>query len=132
MNESSEYGVCDGNFSFGKLNRTAFIVVDDARCFYKPDLSSAVSFSPPYGDKVEIVKDDGDWVLLKAFGKLGWSVRAHVENSRVAKRDNVLPPPPKFGSVSSLRNANSHSSYVEYGPRGGRFTRTKTGYRRYL
>jgi len=115
-----------------KLNPVAFIVVDEAGCFHSPSFSSPIRIIPPYGSEVEILKEDGDWVLLKWCGKEAWTIRSHLENDLVDRRENMLPPSVLARSRSiDVGPYNSYSS-IEYGPRGGRFTRTRNGYRRYF
>jgi hypothetical protein len=117
---------------FEKLNKIAFIVVDEASCFYEPDYASAVAIIPPYGSEVEIVKEDGEWVLLKWVGKRAWSVRCHLSNERSEKRYNIIPDSVNHRVRSDHANYRQYVSGVEYGPRGGKFTRTKSGFRRYF
>lgn len=117
------------------LGASAYIVVDNANCLYEPDISSAVRIVPPYGTKVSIVRDQGSWVLIKFCGKNAWSPRNHLSASlapsKPASDVGVVPlsnytfrPPP-------IHNASTVPE-VEYGPRGGRFIRTLSGFRRYL
>ena len=120
-----------GEFDQGTiLGSTAYIVVDNACCFYKPDSSSPVRVIPPYRTQIEIVQDQGGWVLIRFCGKEAWS-----ERSKLSGRE----PPARFDISPYIHNDYYDSKQIlplepaiEYGPRGGKFTRTKTGYRRYF
>jgi hypothetical protein len=116
----------------GKLNARAFVVVDDAACFYEPCYSSAIRIKPPYGSEVEVIKETPDWVLLRWVGKEAWSVRSHLENRLVRRRENQIEPDILNRVTGFDGGFVSRTSSVEYGPRGGRFTRTSKGYRRYF
>jgi hypothetical protein len=111
---------------------TAFVTTDNANCLYEPKPQSAVKFIPPYGTEVQIIRDAGSWVLIRFYDKAAWSPRTNLSAALAPKRPAVdvgvvpvpnytLRPPPKVALPA-----------VEYGPRGGRFVRTSTGFRRYF
>lgn len=111
----------------GPLGSTAYVVVDDAHCLYQPDLGAAIRCTPPYGTKVGVLQERGEWVQVFAFGKKAWSHRANLSPNPAPQRQAVeVGVQPEAGRYcgSSLR--------IEYGPRGGRFVRTASGFRRYL
>lgn len=127
----------DRNESIQKLNKFAYVVVDDAVCFYEPDISSAIRIVPPYGSEVEILSENENWVLLKWCGKEAWINRYFIENSLEQKRENKIDPSLIYRSSGSSLGSYYNKSYyssgnIEYGPRGGRYTRTKNGFRRYF
>lgn len=116
------------------LGTKAFIVVDKANCLYKPDVHSAVRVVPPYGTAVSIVRDQGSWVLIRYCGKEAWSPRRNLSTNlappRPAEDVGVVPLP--SCSLRSPRTHRASAFSVEYGPRGGRFVRTSSGFRRYF
>lgn len=105
-----------------RLNGFAFIIVDNANCHYERDASSAVRIIPPYGNEVAVLREEQDRVLVEWCGKQAWSDRSQLASQPPPLRAQAPPPPIYYGS----------SDRVEIGPRGGRFTRTSTGYRRYF
>lgn len=133
------------------LGTTAFIVVDEARCLYDARRDSAVRVIPPYGSEVAVVRDEGEWVKIRFCGKEAWSLRDHLSpvmtGQKEAVRVGVVPG--EWSGATPRRHAltlaNAHeglqtplslssppSLHVEVGPRGGRFVRTRSGFRRYL
>lgn len=113
---------------------TAYVACDRANCLYEPDPCSAVRLSPPYGTEVEVVRDEGSWVLIRFCGKDAWCPRANLSATLVPKRAartvGVVPEPnPTFRSSARVKTALTP---VEYGSRGGRFMRTRSGFRRYF
>lgn len=122
--------------SFGS---SAFVIADRASCHYEPNFNSAVRVTPPYGTEVEIVEDGNAWVLIRFCGKQAWSPRSNLSTEL---RPMVQPaadrePKPRLGvryTFNSPRPAPApeRTVAVEYGPRGGRFTRNDKGYRRYF
>ena len=115
------------------LGDRAFVACDKAHCLFKPSANAAVSVIPPYGTEVEVIEDAQSWVLIKFCGKKAWSPRANLSAEPVSKRaavDAGVVPEPYSGSPSSMRSYGSGA--VEYGPRGGRFVRTASGFRRYF
>jgi hypothetical protein len=113
-----------------------FVVIDAAHCYYEPIQGSAVSFTPPYGSSIHLLDEKNGFGLVEMFMKKGWLELAHTSE---------LPPPDRLGLKNYLNAGVSfHSGQrqavtrpstapaVEIGPRGGRFTRTKDGYRRYF
>ena len=126
----------DGSSS--ELGPTAFVVVDNARCLFEPQIDSAVSIIPPFGSEVEIVREEGFWVLIGIFGKQAWSPRSHLSNTPSAKMSaldvGVVPYLDRNYrhpvSASPARPAPQQEVFV--GPRGGCYVRTASGFRRYL
>lgn len=113
---------------------TAYVVGREARCLFEPHDCSAVRVIPPYGSTVEIVRDEEAWVLIRFCGKEAWSPRENLSDRLIperASRDVGSVPTGNYDFRSTSR-PESYSSPVEYGPRGGRFVRTSTGFRRYF
>ena len=117
------------------LGSFAYVVVDGANCLYQPNSDAAVRVIPPYGTLVPIVRDEGEWVLIRFCDKDAWSLRQHLSADLVPRRDaedvGVVP-----AANYDFRPSNvidySPDLFVEVGPRGGRFVRTASGFRRYL
>lgn len=122
------------------LGATAFIAADGAHCLYKPEPDSAVRIVPPRGDEVTVLRERDGWVLIRWSGKEAWSPRANLSpiprQFRVAVEVGTTPGFSKeHGEPSSEFHClplNSFAPRVEVGPRGGRYVRTATGFRRYL
>jgi hypothetical protein len=117
------------------LGSIAYVVTDDANCLYRPERHAAVRVTPPYGSKLDVIREADGWVLVGFYGMQAWSPRDNLSAhliGRVAGIDvGILP--------SASGDCHSRSGYtapleqhVEYGPRGGRFVRTASGFRRYL
>lgn len=114
--------------SYGPLGSTAYVVVDEAHCLYDPAPASAIRHTPPYGTEVQVVLESGDWVLIRAFGKKAWCPRANLSTSPAPRRVGV-----DVGVQPSVEGGYWGASlHIEYGPRGGRFVRTASGFKRYL
>lgn len=112
---------------FDNFGATAFVVVEEANCLFHPRFDSAISIIPPFGSEVRVIRVAGDWVLIEFFSKQAWSPRENLASEMGRKREPLrVGVSPGFGSWTS----NSQS--VEYGPRGGRYTRTTSGFRRYF
>lgn len=114
----------------------AFVSADGAKCLYKPDSKSAIRVIPPYGSEVDIIEDAGDWVLIGFCGKEAWSPRQNL-SPRIERRrpavDVGVSPEAGWGVRSNGTGRNAVVQHVvEYGPRGGRFVRTASGFRRYF
>lgn len=123
-----------------RLGATAFIAAESANCLYKPEADSAVRIVPPRGDEVTVVRERDGWVLIRWSGKEAWSPRANLSpiprQFRVAVPVGTAPgfcrehrEPPSGLHYLPL---NSFGLKVEVGPRGGRYVRTASGFRRYL
>jgi hypothetical protein len=130
--ELSSEGCEDGREVLGP---NAFIAVSKANCLYHPDIHSAVRIIPPYGTTVMVVRDEGAWVLIRFCGKEAWSPRenlsAKFEPRRPALEVGIVPPS-NYGFKSQNRSVVPFEPQVEYGPRGGRFVRTTSGFKRYF
>ena len=105
----------------------AFIASEKADALYEPKCNSAVRMSPQYGELVDVLEMTEEWACIRWFGMKGWVHRSSISTSR----------PPVMASTishSSSLDTQSHgiSSHYEVGPRGGLFSRTKSGFRRYL
>ncbi|RQW46070.1 hypothetical protein [Novosphingobium sp. LASN5T] len=115
-----------------KLGAYGYIVVDDARCYYKPEVDAAVRVIPPYGTLVGILRQQDGWVLVSFCGKEAWSPieQLAAEEPKAKVLFDIRPYlfPGRSNSIASAPNGSD----VEIGPRGGRFTRTKSGFRRYF
>ena len=112
----------------------AYVAARNAACHYKPDINSPVRIIPPLGSEVRVLAHEGEWVLIEIWLKEAWCEKGKLSNSRdFTTRPSFDISPYLFLGPSISSNSSSFgSSYVEYGPRGGRFTRTKTGHRRYF
>lgn len=118
-----------------ELKGTAYIVVSNANCLYEPDVRSAVRVIPPYGAEVVVIRSDGAWVLIQFCGKQAWALRTYLstELTPQSSADEIGTTP--FSSYKhriSRQQPDLQNSAIEYGPRGGRFVRTSSGFRRYL
>jgi hypothetical protein len=108
-----------------------YVIQDNLTGHYEQDDCSPVRIIPPYGTEVRILEKGTDWTRIEAFRKSAW-----VRTDGLA----LNPPPERPKSQVSIVNEQSQIpniaytqiSHIEYGPRGGRYTRTKTGYRRYF
>lgn len=117
------------------LGTSAYIVAEHANCLYEPDSHSAVRIIPPYGTEVSVVRDTGSWVLIRFCGKEAWSPREYLSASLRSPRsaaDVGVMPQPNYTFRSPQPSGVQWPSNVEYGPRGGRFVRTASGFRRYF
>jgi hypothetical protein len=117
-----------------RLAITAYVAADKANCLYEPDPKSAVRVVPPYGTEVEVIRDEGSWILIRFSDKEAWCPRANL-SVRLAPKGpavNVGVVPPPNHTFRSPPYAQVVLPPVEYGPRGGRFVRTATGFRRYF
>lgn len=114
-----------------KSVEVAYIVRDEARGHYTANDNSPTRIIPPYGTEVEVVRIDPEWALIKVFGKEAWVKAEYLGESPPPERTRFQPT---FGVSYAVipGTTPASSSQVEYGPRGGRFTRTKNGYRRYF
>jgi len=107
----------------------AYIVSDSAEARYEPNLSSAVRLFPPYGSKIEIIESRLPWIKIRVFSKSAWLENIHISSE--------VPPERKIKLVEdvdsrlSFKNESMQSCGIEIGARGGVFTRTKSGFRRY-
>ena len=115
--------------------QTAFVVVASANCLYEPNPHAAVRIRPPYGSEVNILRLKDDWALIKFCGKEAWSPRQNLAASLIPERDAVEvgmePGSNCYFQPLIVKDRNAHVN-VEYGPRGGRFVRTSSGFRRYF
>ena len=116
------------------LGPTAYIVADKAKCLYEPEPTSAVRIIPPYGTEVGVVCDEGAWVLIRFYDKEAWSPRENLSADLAPMRPAIdvgILPPPNY-AFRSPQSVEVGLNPVEYGPRGGRFVRTTSGFRRYF
>lgn len=113
------------------VNETAFIVRDDAHARYNRSDESPVRITPPYGSVVEVLNRDGDWARIRAFSKDAWIRADCLSEHAPPERKRFVP---QFGvSYADIPGSSTtYPSEIEYGPRGGRFTRTRSGFRRYF
>lgn len=134
---SSDTNLADERYEGGNeaLGTSAYVVVDKANCLYRPDLHSAVRVSPSYGAEVSVVRDQGFWVLISFCGKEAWSPRLNLSANLAPQRpalDVGVVPLPNYTFRPPVSGGPQWPSNVEYGPRGGRFVRTSSGFRRYF
>lgn len=112
------------------LSSVAFVLLDDAHGHYGMVDDSAISVIPPYGTPVEVLSNNGDWVQIKVFSKVAWMKKHYLGNTPPTKRFNISPH--IVQEATQVRSSVSSSIEIEFGPRGGRFVRTKLGFRLYL
>lgn len=109
------------------LSDTAFIVVESGHCLYEPSARSAIRCTVPYGTELRILRQEGEWVQVTAFGSKAWSPREHLAKQL---------EPPRMGIDVGVRPTSfltqPSAMRIERGPRGGRFVRTSSGFKRYL
>lgn len=111
-----------------------FVASNSAHGHFQPDFTSAISMTPPFGCSLVVKRQSSDWVLARAFSKDAWFNLAYLSDVEPVERVSVAPPFDGYGWQSRGSGAGSTLSNrrVEYGPRGGRYTRTKSGQRRYF
>jgi hypothetical protein len=117
------------------LGTSAYIVADKANCLYEPDPLSAVRVIPPYGTDVPVVRERGSWVLIRYCGVEAWAPRANLSRTLEPRRPALevgVVPQPNSTFRSPQTPDEQWASHVEYGPRGGRYVRTASGFRRYF
>jgi hypothetical protein len=112
------------------LSSVAFVLLDDAHGHYDMVDESAIRVIPPYGTPVEVLSTNGEWVQIKVFSKVAWMKKHYLGNTPPTKRFNISPYIVR--EATQVRSSVSSSIEIEFGPRGGRFVRTKLGFRRYL
>jgi hypothetical protein len=142
VDDNSSYQNAGKRDEKGVLNGMVYVVAEQAKCLYQPSPRSAVRIIPPYGTKVSVIRDAGDWVLISFCDKEAWSPRENLSARREARRPAIdvgIVPPPNFNfkASSPVWKAPAKPAFppkldIEYGPRGGRFVRTSTGFRRYF
>ena len=113
----------DGPFSEGK----AYVVAEKAHCLYEPHRESAIRCTPPLGTEIAVIREEGDWFLVKVFGKKAWSHKHNISQHPGEIRETEL-----VGTEPEFNRDYSASKIIEYGPRGGRFVRSHSGFKRYL
>jgi hypothetical protein len=115
------------------LGHFAYIIVERANCLYRPEFNAAVRIVPPYGTKVDVIREQQEWVLIRFFGKEAWSHRSNlsnkIEEAKAALNVGIVP---RFCDSHGRALYNHHSKSIEYGPRGGKFVRTASGFKRYF
>lgn len=112
-----------------KSGAIAYVAAENANCLYEPKPSSAIRCTPPVGTEVTVIRDDGEWVYVLAFGKKAWSPKGNLSSVHVPA---PVPQTVEVGVQPRFIEGPVHFGGVEYGPRGGRFVRTRSGFRRYL
>jgi hypothetical protein len=107
----------------------AFVSCDNAKCNYDPSLESPARVIPPYGSEVLVLKIADEWALIEFVGKRAWTPTSQIAAKAPKSRFNIEPyiVRPVYGTP-----IQSDFDEVEFGPRGGRFTRTRSGHRRYF
>ena len=116
-----------GHAEPSEFGTTAYIAAENVNCLYEPKPGSAIRCTPPIGTEVTVIRDDGAWVCVSVFGKKAWSARGNLSSARGPVQKTV-----EVGVQPRFIEGPVHSGGVEYGPRGGRFVRTRSGFRRYL
>lgn len=66
-----------------KLGQHAYMAARNADCFYEPDVLSPSRITPSMGERVEVVRTQGDWVLIRLFGKTAWAPRNNLSSEPV-------------------------------------------------
>lgn len=109
------------------LEGKAYVVAEKAYCLYEPHRESAIRCTPPFGTEIAVIREEGDWVLVEVFGKKAWSHKHNISQCRGPLRETEL-----VGKEPRFNRDYSPSKMIEYGPRGGRFVRSPSGFKRYL
>jgi hypothetical protein len=112
----------------------AYIICHDAVCRYDPHEESPARVIPPKGTEIHIIDDIGQWILIEFVGKRAWCRSDFLtsENINIPKDPFDIKPYIVSGRPILYEISRSQYDPVEYGPRGGRFTRTRSGHRRYF
>lgn len=107
---------------------TAYVVCDDANARYDPNDQSAIRMTPPYGEEIYVIENREGWSKMKWSGRSAWILQSKISKIKPKKRSepNVSENLPQVQSRIAL------TSGIEVGPRGGVFTRTKSGFRKYF
>ena len=92
---------------------------------------SAVRIIPPYGTLVRIIETLETWAKVEAFSKIAWMKQSNLCNERPPERFDITPFVVPAWHPQDFKTAKDYDA-VEFGPRGGRFVRTKSGFRRYF
>jgi hypothetical protein len=120
----------------GQLGKSAVVVVDEACCLYEPRPDGAICIRPPYSTVVDVLSENGEWVQIRWLGKMAWALRSYLasktEPRRKAEPVGVVPPFIKGLFHPNPPELPARFPSVEIGPRGGRYVRTASGFRRYL
>ncbi len=109
------------------MGGTAFMIIENGHCLYDPSATSAIRSTVPYGTELRIIRREGEWVQVIAFGKKAWSPREHLAEQLEAPRTGI-----DVGVRPTSFLAQPGAMRIEHGPRGGRFVRTSSGFKRYL
>ncbi len=119
-----------------ELGPRAYVAVDGANCLYKPDTGAAIRMSPPFGSFVSVLEEKDGWALISAFGKEGWTPSQNLSLTKGERKDCVDVGCRPRGNTdykpTPLESSAEPPLNIEYGPRGGQFVRTASGFRRYF
>lgn len=108
-----------------------FVQDDGAVGRYEMSEESPSSVMPPYGTEVQVIAAVDEWLKIKVFNKIAWMKKHHLCSERPPKRFDFSPY--IFRAENTARQISvCPSDQIEFGPRGGRFIRNKSGYRRYF
>lgn len=69
------------------LTGKVYVVVSNANCLYEPDVDSAVRVIPPDGTEVDVVRTDGEWILIRFCGKEAWALRTYLSRELIPVRE---------------------------------------------
>ena len=109
----------------GHHEKMLYVTSDEAHGHYSPDLSSAVRVTSAYGSAIVVIESSNGWVKTRVFSKIVWIEECHLSDSPPAER------PLPFHERDAIYSSTPYR-HVEIGARGGFFTRTKSGFRRYF
>lgn len=112
---------------YPQLGEIAHVAAENANCLYEPKPGSAIRCTPPIGTEVAVIRDEGAWVCILVFDKKAWTPRGNLSSTRGPVQETVI-----VGVHPSFIAGPVLSNRVEYGPRGGRFVRSCSGFKRYI
>ena len=80
---------------------------------------------------LSVLETHGEWAKISFAGKAAWSLVSNLSSDKPPERFDIGPylrnPTPWYETIAKSEDLN-----VEFGPRGGKFVRTKKGFRRYF
>ena len=119
----------ENEFLSNKMEKAkhAYIISDEAHARYRPEMESPPRITPPYGSMVEVIEARGWWTKISWLSKTAWVDSSLLGNEEPPQREKTSSP-----EFHDLTPSNSIGNYIQVGPRGGVYTRTKSGFRRYF
>lgn len=118
----------DASLEPDELIGTVYVISADAEARYESSIESAVRMEPPYGEAVDVMLIRDEWVRIKWSGLTGWVLKQNLGRFPPLERDQPI----KQEGSSYIQAGKTSAPTIEVGARGGVFTRTKSGFRRYF